>query len=304
MYSTISRVMLIAGYENMHGFAPADYSMNGSPGGLERIDILFGAKLYTSSFSASPIVFGAFPSLHAGWATLHSLYIHHLVPQARVALCAYVMWVWWATMYLTHHYFVDLIGGSCLAVTVFYIAQRNYLPRVQVGKLFRWHYDSVTKGHYTKVRESRSRANSAATVAAWQMNGSFVDLETGLVQGVPPNSEDEDDNWEMQEMSPAEDEIEREGRVEVLVRVLWGVVLDLIVFGRWKVMSPLLRLFDRMILMNWPLREVLRRPGIDVFSGTALVSVLLHEQSLCFVSERMVMSDYHGLFIISEESLV
>lgn len=115
-------------------------------------------------------------------------------------------------MYLTHHYFVDLIGGSCLAVTVFYIAQRNYLPQVQVGKLFRWHYDSVTKGHYTKVRESRSRANSAATVAAWQMNGSFVDLETGLVQGVPPNSEDDDDNWEMQEMSPAEDEIEREGR--------------------------------------------------------------------------------------------
>lgn len=116
-------------------------------------------------------------------------------------------------MYLTHHYFVDLIGGSCLAVTVFYIAQRNYLPQVQVGKLFRWHYESITKGHYAKVRDisSRSRANSAATVAAWQMNGSFVDLETGLVQGVPPHSEDEDDNWEMQELSPAEEEVE-EGR--------------------------------------------------------------------------------------------
>ena len=37
-----------------------------------------------------------------------------------------------------------------------------------------------------------------------------MDLEAGLVQGVPPHSEDEDDNWEMQEMSPAEDEIERE----------------------------------------------------------------------------------------------
>jgi hypothetical protein len=37
------------------------------------------------------------------------------------------------------------------------------------------------------------------------MNGSFVDLETGLVQGVPPNSEDDDDNWEMQELSPAEE---------------------------------------------------------------------------------------------------
>ena len=193
----------------MYGFSPADYTMNGSPGGLARIDFLFGLNLYTSSFSASPIVFGAFPSLHAGWATLHALYIHHLFPKARFLLCAYVMWVWWATMYLTHHYFVDLIGGSCLAVTVFYIAERNYLPQVQPGKLFRWHYDSILKGHYTKpLRESRSRANSAATVAAWQMNGSFVDLETGLVQGVPP--EDEVGNWEMQELSPAEDEVERE----------------------------------------------------------------------------------------------
>jgi PAP2 superfamily len=209
MYISLLNV-LITGYENIYGFAPADYTMNGSPGGLERIDLLFGTKLYTSSFSASPVVFGAFPSLHAGWATLHSLYLHHLFPQARVLLCAYVMWVWWATMYLTHHYFVDLIGGSCLAVTVFYIAQRNYLPQIQSGKLFRWHYESVIKGHKARpIRDSRSRANSAAAVTAWQMNGSFVDLETGLVQGVPPHSDTEDEeNWEMQELSPAEEENE------------------------------------------------------------------------------------------------
>ena len=113
-------------------------------------------------------------------------------------------------MYLTHHYFVDLIGGSCLAVTVFYIAQRNYLPQIQSGKLFRWHYDYVLKGQNAKLRPSRSRASSSAAVAAWQMNGSFVDLETGIVQGVPPHLEDEEDNWEMQELSPAEDEIERD----------------------------------------------------------------------------------------------
>ena len=54
------------------------------------------------------------------------------------------------------------------------------------------------------MKLSRSRANSAATVAAWQMNGSFVDLETGMVQGVPPSS---DEDWEMQELqSPVEEE--------------------------------------------------------------------------------------------------
>ena len=193
----------------MYGLAPADYTMNGSPGGLERIDQLFGTNLYSSSFSASPVVFGAFPSLHSGWATMHALFLQHRFPHLRTGLIAYVMWLWWATMYLTHHYFIDLIGGSCLAVTVFYIAERNYLPQIQPGKLFRWHYDVVSKGHHSKLRDSRSRANSAATVTAWQMNGSFVDLETGLV-GVPPHSDSEDDTWEMQDLSPAEDEIEHE----------------------------------------------------------------------------------------------
>jgi PAP2 superfamily len=193
----------------MYGLAPADYTINGSPGGLERIDLLFGTDLFTSSFSASPLVFGAFPSLHAGWATIHALFLQHLFPQFRIALLAYVLWVWWATMYLTHHYFVDLIGGSCLAVTVFYIAERNFLPQIQSDKLFRWHYDVISRGHSGRVRDSRSRANSAATVTAWQCNGSFVDLETGLVIGVPPHDED---TWEMQELSPADDEIEQGGR--------------------------------------------------------------------------------------------
>ena len=36
-----------------------------------------------------------------------------------------------------------------------------------------------------------------------------MDLETGMVQGVPPHLEEED-HWEMQDLSPAEDEIERD----------------------------------------------------------------------------------------------
>lgn len=101
-----------AGYENMYGMAPADYSMHGEPAGLARIDELFGLKMYTSTFNASPIVFGAMPSLHAGWATMQACFLSHLFPRARWAFFTYVLWVWWATLYLQHHYAVDLIGGS------------------------------------------------------------------------------------------------------------------------------------------------------------------------------------------------
>ena len=99
-------------YENLYGLAPANYSIHGSPAGLARLDQLFGIDLYTSTFTASPMVFGAFPSLHSGSATIEALFMSHLFPQLQPLFIAYTMWMWWATMYLSHHYAVDLVGGS------------------------------------------------------------------------------------------------------------------------------------------------------------------------------------------------
>lgn len=99
-------------YENLYGLAAANYSIPGSPAGLARIDQLFGVDLYTSTFTASPIVFGAMPSLHSGWATLQALFLGHVFPRAKWVFYAYILWIWWATLYLQHHYAVDLIAGS------------------------------------------------------------------------------------------------------------------------------------------------------------------------------------------------
>jgi len=99
-------------YENKYGLAPANYSIPGSPAGLARLDHLFGIDLYTSKFTASPMVFGAFPSLHAGSATIEALFMSHVFPQYRMLFFLYTLWLWWATMYLSHHYAVDLVGGS------------------------------------------------------------------------------------------------------------------------------------------------------------------------------------------------
>lgn len=99
-------------YENLYGLAPANFSMQGSPAGLARIDQLFGIDLYTSTFTASPMPFGAFPSLHAGCATFEALFMSHVFPALTPFFVGYTLWLWWATMYLSHHYAVDLIGGS------------------------------------------------------------------------------------------------------------------------------------------------------------------------------------------------
>ncbi|KAI9834247.1 MAG: hypothetical protein M1819_003085 [Sarea resinae] len=133
-------------YENMYGLAPANYAMKGSPAGLARIDKLFGIDLYTSTFTASPVVFGAFPSLHAGCATLEALFMSHVFPSLRPLFVIYTLWIWWATMYLSHHYAVDLIGGGLLAAVTFYVAKAKFLPRRQGDKLFRWDYDYTEFG--------------------------------------------------------------------------------------------------------------------------------------------------------------
>jgi membrane-associated phospholipid phosphatase len=133
-------------YENMYGLAPANYSMEGSPAGLARIDLLLGFDMYTSNFTASPLVFGAFPSLHSGNAVLEMLFMSHCFPKLRPYCIAYAMWMWYATMYLSHHYAVDLVAGAFLAAIAFYIAKTTFLPRIQTDKSFRWEYDYVEVG--------------------------------------------------------------------------------------------------------------------------------------------------------------
>lgn len=133
-------------YENKYGLAPANYSMQGSPAGLAAIDKLFGIDLYTSTFTASPMVFGAFPSLHSGSAVIEALFMSFTFPKLRPLFIFYALWLWWATMYLSHHYAVDLVGGAMLSAAAYFIAKGKFLPRQQPGKMFRWDYDYVEVG--------------------------------------------------------------------------------------------------------------------------------------------------------------
>ncbi|KAF2101479.1 aureobasidin resistance protein Aur1 [Rhizodiscina lignyota] len=133
-------------YENMYGLAPANYSMQGSPAGLAAVDKLFGIDLYTSGFTASPMVFGAFPSLHSANAVLEACFMSHVFPRLRPLFAVYALWMWWATMYLSHHYAVDLTGGGILAGICFFVAKAKFLPRLQSDKATRWDYDYVEAG--------------------------------------------------------------------------------------------------------------------------------------------------------------
>ncbi|THH15177.1 hypothetical protein EUX98_g9505 [Antrodiella citrinella] len=108
-------------YEVIYGLAPATYAVRGSAAGLARIDKLLHGNGYQIAFGGAPVVFGAFPSLHSGCATIEALFLSHFFPQCTKFVWMYVLVLYWATMYLTHHYIIDVVGGSCLAIACFYL---------------------------------------------------------------------------------------------------------------------------------------------------------------------------------------
>ncbi|KAF9438204.1 Aureobasidin resistance protein Aur1 [Entomortierella beljakovae] len=118
-------------YETRYGgFQPAEYNMPGDPGGLARVDDILGVEMYKTTFTASPLVFGAFPSLHSGDACLLAFFLVYVFgPRSIPFAMTYIFWIWWATMYLGHHYVVDLVGGGAYAVVAFWIGT-HFLPSV------------------------------------------------------------------------------------------------------------------------------------------------------------------------------
>lgn len=143
-------------YENEHGLVPAAYGMPGSPAGLARVDAIFGIDLYTTNFTNAPLPFGAFPSLHAANAVLEALFMSHCFPQFKFFFAAYAGWVWWATMYLSHHYAIDLVTGGLIAAAFYYSSRARWLPQRQADKLTRWEYEYVETGDHHKLVDEES----------------------------------------------------------------------------------------------------------------------------------------------------
>jgi len=132
-HNMLDVLTLRTGYEIIHGLVPANYSMPGSPGGLMRIDRIFGTAGYTNTFGSAPLVFGAFPSLHSGCATIEALFLTHFFPKYRYGYWGYVGVLYWSTMYLTHHYLIDVVGGGCLALASFFYFMPKEFKDMEAG---------------------------------------------------------------------------------------------------------------------------------------------------------------------------
>ncbi len=66
----------------------------------------------------------AFPSLHTAASTLALFYAWRYARRWFVVLVPFVVGLWVSTIYLRHHYFVDLAGGWALAPVAAWLAPR------------------------------------------------------------------------------------------------------------------------------------------------------------------------------------
>jgi len=109
-------------YTELYGTQPASFSMHGFAADLIRVDKLFHMEFFQNLYMNSPVVFGAFPSLHVG----HPALCAFLMPTRTHQLVAatYPLLVAWAALYLNHHWLIDVIGGTTFAFISYYFGSK------------------------------------------------------------------------------------------------------------------------------------------------------------------------------------
>lgn len=102
-------------YVQEHGF---DFiaSTPGNTAGLKRFDELVGGTVFQSLYAKGSNVFAAMPSLHSSYPVIVLFYgIRGRYRYASVVFGLIMAGIWWAAVYTSHHYVLDVLAGICCA---------------------------------------------------------------------------------------------------------------------------------------------------------------------------------------------
>jgi hypothetical protein len=112
-------------YVEQYGFAPGDWSIIGNAAGLIRFDQLLGVTYFQDIYAKNAWVFGAIPSMHAGYPLLVILYAHQIFKKWLIPLYSFMFLIWFSAVYLRHHYIIDLILGVLYVWAAFYLLNKR-----------------------------------------------------------------------------------------------------------------------------------------------------------------------------------
>jgi len=97
---------------------------------LFQIDHRIGVPIYATIFEfIQPNPFAAFPSLHATYPWLVSLYAIKIKRIKALPILLIPVGVWFSSVYLGEHYIIDLLGGVAYSTFSFFLVEK-LIPRL------------------------------------------------------------------------------------------------------------------------------------------------------------------------------
>ena len=123
-------------YISHYGFATPDWSLPGEAAGLHHFDAIFGVEYFGPMYSGlNGYIFGAVPSGHALFPVLLLWSGWDRWRRARGLAVGYMLLIWFAAVYLNHHYVIDVILGVYYG-SVVWCAKTVILPRLSGARRF------------------------------------------------------------------------------------------------------------------------------------------------------------------------
>ncbi len=117
-------------YIQLHG----NNFIAGTPGntaGLARFDAFFGVNIFKNLYEKSSNVFAAMPSLHSSYPLIVVYYEFkkNVGPVTKTIFIAVMVGIWFAAVYTSHHYVLDVLAGITCAVIGITVFQKLLMKR-------------------------------------------------------------------------------------------------------------------------------------------------------------------------------
>ncbi|TXK37329.1 inositol phosphorylceramide synthase [Pontibacter qinzhouensis] len=112
----------------------------GNTAGLSRFDVFFGVEIFQGLYAKSSNVFAAMPSLHSSYPLLVLYYAlkNRLGLLMKSVFSIITVGIWFAAVYSSHHYVVDVLAGiacaSCGILLFNFLAGRPGATKKAVDK--------------------------------------------------------------------------------------------------------------------------------------------------------------------------
>ncbi len=112
----------------------------GNTAGLHKFDEYFNSRIFHSLYEKSSNVFAAMPSLHSSYPLIVLYYgIKKKLGWMNGIFVAVMLGIWFAAVYTSHHYILDVLAGIACAIAGIFIFQKILLRNTAFSRFLNYY---------------------------------------------------------------------------------------------------------------------------------------------------------------------